>query len=515
LRTTAARWKLCLALALAFAGATAAPAAADFPPADSGYHDYAEVTAETLKVAGDYPSLVQRFSIGKSWDGLDIWALKVSDNVAVDETEPEVLFDANQHAREHLTAEMALYLLNELTGKYASDARIRAAVDSREIWIVPMVNPDGAEYDVSPGGYAGWRKNRQPNATGGIGTDLNRNWGWKWACCDGSSGDPSDEEFRGVSQFSAPETQALRDFVLSRRIGGVQQIKTSIDFHSYGELVMWPFAYTFDDTGPGMTLDQHDAFAALGQSMAQSNGFRPQQASDLYISDGNLRDWLWGSEGIFAFGFELYPGLSSGSQSGFYPPDEVIPAQTSRNREAALRLIEAADCPYRAAGLQARYCGEAPAVPPPAPATPPPPAPPPPPAATTPPPPPPPLPVDGGERATATIVATRANLDAGWHVRLRMRCATIVATRCRGTVKLRARLPGARTTATIAKSNYAMVTGTASLNVRLGPKSRRALRRRTAITVTAIVTTHQDQSGADTSSSARVKLVRKRARRPI
>ncbi len=70
-----------------------------------------------------YPGLVSRFSLGRSYQGREIWAAKVSDNVAVDEAEPEVLFTANQHAREHLTVEMALYILRELTSKYATDAR--------------------------------------------------------------------------------------------------------------------------------------------------------------------------------------------------------------------------------------------------------------------------------------------------------------------------------------------------------------------------------------------------------
>ncbi len=523
-------WMLGLVTATAAAAVLAAPAAADFPPADSGYHSYAEVSDESAQIAARYPSLVQRFSIGKSYEGREIWALKISDNVALDEPEPEALFDASQHAREHLTVETAMYLVNELASQYASDARIRAIVDSREIWIVPNTNPDGAEYDIESGtGYRRWRKNRQPTANG-IGTDLNRNWGFQWGCCDGSSSDPTDDVFRGASAFSAPETRAVRDLVLSRRVGGVQQIKVAIDFHSYGELVMWPFAYTESDTAPGMSQDQRDAFAALGQSMAQSNGYKPQQASDLYISDGNMRDWLWGSEGIFAYGFEIYPSESSVGLGGFYPPDEIIPAQTARNREAVLRLLEIADCPYRATGKESQYCGTDPGDGGSPGGTPPPPPPPPPPAPPLVPPPPQPVassdgdgganggagdagPAAGaGERATATIVPDRAALDARGNVRLRVRCGA-VATRCRGTLKLAARLPGARRIATIAKTNYVMTPGTEAIRLRLGPTSRAKLRRRTAITVTATITSYQEATGETTTATRRVKLVRPKTAR--
>lgn len=328
--------------------------AADFPSADSGYHNYQEMTAETATIAANYPSIVSRSSLGRTYEGREIWALKVSDNVSSDEAEPEVLFTHNQHAREHLTVEMAMYLLNELTTKYASDARIRGVVDSREIWIIPSVNPDGSEFDVSTGNYAMWRKNRQPTAgSSSIGTDLNRNWSFQWGCCGGSSATPSSETFRGPSAFSAPETQVVRNFVQSRRIGGVQQIKTGIDFHTYSELILWPYGYTTADTTTTMTADVRNTFASLGQNMATTNGYTPEQASDLYIADGTIDDWLWGAEGIFGYTFEMYPKTSS---PGFYPPDEVIPAETSKNREAVLRLLEASDCVYRAIGKETQYC---------------------------------------------------------------------------------------------------------------------------------------------------------------
>jgi carboxypeptidase T len=139
---------------------------------------------------------------------------------------------------------MALYILRELASKYGSDPRITNIVDSRETWIVFMVNPDGVEYDIATGSYRMWRKNRQPNGTGAVGTDLNRNWGWQWGCCGGSSGSFSSETYRGAAPFSAPETARLRDFVNSRVIGGVQQIKAHIDFHTYSELVLWPYGPT-------------------------------------------------------------------------------------------------------------------------------------------------------------------------------------------------------------------------------------------------------------------------------
>jgi carboxypeptidase T len=472
-----------------------------FPANDSGYHTYQEWVDETAALVAAHPSLVTRTQIGTSYEGRPIWALKVSDNAATDEAEPEILFTHNQHAREHLTVEMAMYLLHALTDEYATDPRIRAVVDSREIWIVPSMNPDGAEFDVATGDYVLWRKNRQPPPApaSAIGTDLNRNWDFQWGCCPGgSSGDPASETYRGPSPFSAPETQAVRNFVVSRRIGGVQQIKAAIDFHTYGELVLWPYGYTFADTAPGLDADQHATFVAIGESMAAANGYTPQQGSDLYITDGAIDDWLWGAQGVFAYTFEMYPTTDS---PGFYPPDEAIAAQTARNREAVLRLLEVADCPYRAIGKQAVYCAaaEPPAPPPPPPVAPPAVvvAPPPPPAALTP-------------RALTSALTSRAGVGRDSRVRLRIDCRTTAATRCRGTLTLKARLPGGRgRTTTIARLNYSVAAGRRTLTVRLRLPARRALRTRATIAATATLATRQ-ASGATSSRARRVVLVRQR-----
>jgi carboxypeptidase T len=322
------------------------PLVQDFPSRDSGFHNYAEMAAEVQAVANANPGLVRRFSIGRSYQNRELWAVTISDNAATDENEPEALIFCGQHAREHLTVEMCLYLMNELVGDYATDTRVRNVVNTRETTIVFSANPDGSEYDIATGSYRSWRKNRQPNG-GATGTDLNRNWGYRWGCCGGSSGTPSSSTYRGPSAFSAPETRALRDYIDSRVIGGRQQIRVSVDFHTYGELVLWPYGYTYADTGPGLTADDAAALRTIGQQMAASNGYDPQQASDLYITDGDYLDWAWGVHRVFAYTLEMYP---VGSSPGFYPADETIAREVARNRTAMLTLLEYADCPYRAIG---------------------------------------------------------------------------------------------------------------------------------------------------------------------
>ena len=321
----------------------------DFPARDAAYLNYTELQALVNQVVAANPTIFKKQSLGTSYQGRDMPLIKISDNVATDEAEPEVLYDANHHAREHLTVEMAVYLLHLFTDNYAGDTRIKNIVNSREIWIVPSVNPDGSEYDIATGSYRSWRKNRQPTSGSRyIGTDLNRNYGYNWGCCGGSSSSPSSETYRGPSAFSAPETQVIRSFVASRVVGGQQQIKATMDFHTYSELVLWPYGYTSSKTGTGMTADDNLALSTLGKQMAATNNYTAEQSSALYVTDGDLLDWLWGTYKIFAYTFEMYP--TSSSQGGFYPPASVITRETTRNKEAALLLAEAADCPYKVIG---------------------------------------------------------------------------------------------------------------------------------------------------------------------
>ena len=342
--------------------AAAVPASAlgaDFPPYDSDYHNYPEMVEEIHQAKADHPEIVDVLSIGKSYKGRDLWVAKISDNVTEDEDEPEVLFDSLHHAREHITLEQTLAILRWLTDEYGTNDEVTNLVNTREIWIIFAVNPDGAQYDLTGDPYRGWRKNRQPNAnSSAVGTDLNRNYDYRWGCCGGSSGKKSALTYRGPRPFSAPETRAVRDFINSRVVKGRQQIRTAINFHSAGEQVLWPYGYTKKDIPADMTKDDHAALVKIGRKMASMNGYTPMQSSSLYITDGDSGDWAYGRHRIFTYTFELYPSHAKVSSiARFYPPDEILPRETNRNRGAILHLIKRAGCPYAAIGKAKTHCG--------------------------------------------------------------------------------------------------------------------------------------------------------------
>jgi murein tripeptide amidase MpaA len=330
----------------------------DYPASDAGYHSNAEMVAEIHAAQAAYPDIVEVRSIGKSYRGRDIWVAKVSDNVAEDENEPEILVDALHHARERLTVEQALYLLRVLTEDYGTDETVRSVVDERETWIVFSVNPDGHVYDVRnfPNGL--WRKNRQPTpGSASVGTDLNRNYDYRWGCCGGSSKNPAAWNYRGPRPFSAPESRVMRDFVESRVIGGVQQLRVHVTLHTNGEQVLWPYGYTKTNVPQDMTRDDYRTFVAVGRAMAARNGYKPMQSSDLYVTDGDQIDWMYGRHRIFSFTWELYPTEQSSADKDHYNPDEIIGRETRRNRSALLYALRIAECPYATIDKAAANCG--------------------------------------------------------------------------------------------------------------------------------------------------------------
>jgi hypothetical protein len=343
---------ICLTLVV-FLGAapTAGAATRDFPSGSRGYHTYDEMRIEVSRIARAHPSIVRQFTMGWSYQGRRLVAVEVTSSKLPESGKPGVLFDGLHHALEHMSLEMTLGILHWLVDGYGSNATITRLVDTRSIFIVFMVNPDGGEYDISGGRFHFWRKNRQPNSgTTAIGTDLNRNYDYRWGCCGLVSRSPSSGYYRGRAPFSAPETRAIRDFVASRVINGRQQIRTAISFHTSGRLILWPYGYTKTAIPSDMRPDDHAVFVAMGKVMAGRNGYKPEQASALYTSSGSLHDWAYGRWRIFSFTFEL------GATAWTYPPDTRIGPEIARNKGAVMYLIDRAACPYVAIGKQAQYC---------------------------------------------------------------------------------------------------------------------------------------------------------------
>ena len=334
---TGPRRRLAALMAVALAATASPTPVAAFPPEDAAYLDHAELEAEVRAIAESRPEIARLFSIGRSYEGRDLWAAKVSDNVATDEDEPEVLFDGGIHGREHLSTEMAVALLRALVGGYGTDERSTRIVDAREVTIIFSLNPDGAEHDHTADGYRSWRKNRQPTpGSTEIGTDINRNFGYHWGT-NPLNAAPAANTYRGPAAWSTPEASAFRRYVDGRVIGGEQQIRVHVTFHQYGRIVLYPYGYTTEPVPADMLAEDHDTLLAMATEMARRSDYDVGQASSGEIHVGNMPDWMYGEHRILSFTIEM--------GDSFTMPDESIATETARTLDAALYAIERAAGP--------------------------------------------------------------------------------------------------------------------------------------------------------------------------
>jgi hypothetical protein len=310
------------------------PAAFEVKSTFGGYYSYAEMVAAINNLYTTYPSIVDRFSIGKSYEGRDIWCVKISDNVLTDENEPELGYMGLQHAREAIGGASMIFFMQYLCENYTTDSRIKNLVDNREFFIIPCMNPDGWEYNrsVSPNGGGPWRKNRKPYGAN-FGADLNRNWGVRWADCSApisgpvgncGSSTPSSDTYWGPSAFSEPETQAVRAFTKTRNFS------IFLDQHAYGPYYSIP---------PGRQQDVLSAtdlkfYVELCANMGKYNGMKYGNSYEAlaYEVAGGVKDWMLngeigsGTKGkIYGFTGEGGAGGGTGGTYGnFWPPADKI-----------------------------------------------------------------------------------------------------------------------------------------------------------------------------------------------
>lgn len=302
----------------------------DFGP----YYTYSEATDILDSLYNTHPDLMTPLiSIGTTWQGRDIWAVKISDNPNQDEDEPAVLLTGVHHAREpigcYIVVEMACYLLDH----YNTDSVIHWLVNNREIWLVPVVNPDGYVYNESSDGY--WRKNMRDNNNNGHfdpdydGVDPNRNYGYMWGYDNnGSSPDPGSETYRGPYAFSEPLVQAIRYLCDST------EPVLAVNYHSYSNYILFPWGYDYIHT-PDDAL-----YRAMSGVMNQASGYNYGTPWELlYLVNGDSDDWMYGEQSekpkIFAFTAEV--------GEAFYQPDiNIITEQFNENLPLNMYLIKAA-----------------------------------------------------------------------------------------------------------------------------------------------------------------------------
>jgi hypothetical protein len=296
-------------------------------PTAGRYHTYAEIEAELQALASSHPAVAAVSSIGKSVQQRELWAIKISDQVNQDEDEPVAVLLGCHHAREWISVDVPFLIAKYLLENYATDTLVTRLVNKSEIWIVPMINPDGHQYSVTTDRL--WRKNRRNNGDGTFGVDLNRNYSYQWGG-PGSSGDTYSEIYRGPSPFSEPETQAVRDFL--------QQVspRALISYHNFSQLILYAWGYTYSAAPDKALLDSLAVVMAHKIRSVHGVNYTAGQSSTLYLASGDTVDWLYALLGVPAYTIELRPASSF---PGFELPEDQIQPTFEENLPAALFLM--------------------------------------------------------------------------------------------------------------------------------------------------------------------------------
>lgn len=291
-----------------------APGAAAIPSFPC-YRTVEETFSAAQALATNNPQLASWNDIGDSWEkvnglgGYDLRVLKLT-NTAVAGPKPKLLVNAAIHAREYTTAELALRFAESLVSGYGVDPDATWLLDHHEAHFVFQSNPDGRKKAEAG---ALWRKNTNQGYCGATsssrGADLNRNFAFLWACCNGASTNPCDDTYRGPSAASEPEAVALQNYMQTifpdQRGPAMTDAAPAnatgifIDLHSSGRLMLWPWGMVTTVAPNGTALQ------TLGRKMAFFNGHSPEQSVGLYPTDGATDDHAYGTLGVAAYTYEL------------------------------------------------------------------------------------------------------------------------------------------------------------------------------------------------------------------
>lgn len=286
---------------------------------DKEYKNPAEVEAFIKDINARFPELTEIKSIGKSIEGRDIWAIRITGNNDNGVLKPVFFVNGMHHAREVMTPEITTDMIDYLTSRYGNDESVTRWMDNTIVWVIPMFNVDGNNKMWNQDSM--WRKNTR----NGHGVDINRNYPTAWNTCQGSSGSTWAQDYRGAFAGSEPETQAMMNFVAS--------IKPvfSISYHSYSEIVIYPFGCSPKRT-PAL-----EAVETIGAEIGKKIDYIPGTSWELlYNVDGGDIDWMYSAHQVIPYVIEV-----NSTGEGFHPSYSKWRDKTvERNRAGWMHLLD-------------------------------------------------------------------------------------------------------------------------------------------------------------------------------
>ncbi|MCJ8346511.1 M14 family metallopeptidase [bacterium] len=297
------------------------------------YHTHAELVAELEATAKKFPNLTELKVVGTTVEGREIHAIVLS-NKSSKQDKKSFLVTGTHHAREWISTEVPLASIQEILNAYSNDQEAKNILDTSTLVYVPMLNVDGAIFSRTK--QKMWRKNRRTDSINSTGVDNNRNYAYEWGG-PGASSSAWSSTFRGPEAMSEVENQVIA------QLQDQYDFVTAISFHSYSELILWPWGYT-----DKMKSKDHKIFEKYGKKMgAIMGGYKPIQASGLYPASGVFDDYLYGQHGVLTYTIEL------GRQ--FVPRPSEVPKLTSNGSKLLRYMFTQARAPFAQAKKSTAY----------------------------------------------------------------------------------------------------------------------------------------------------------------
>ncbi|XP_061568921.1 carboxypeptidase B [Cololabis saira] len=293
------------------------------------YNTFGEIQAWMNTISSSNTNLISKQVIGNTYEGRPMTVLKLGKKSS--STKPAIFMDCGIHAREWISPAFCQWFVKEALSTYGSDSQMTSLLDQMDVYVLPVFNIDGYEYTHTNSRM--WRKTRsRSSASSCTGADPNRNFNAGW-CTLGASSNPCSDTFCGYTPESEIEVKNVADFIRRNK----SNIKAYLTIHSYSQLLLFPYSYSYDLAADHSELLKvaEGASAAL-RSLYGTRYTSGPGATTIYPAAGGSDDWAYDLGVKYSYTFEL---RDTGRYGFLLPASQIKP--TCEETMLAVKYIAA------------------------------------------------------------------------------------------------------------------------------------------------------------------------------
>ncbi|XP_005039037.1 PREDICTED: carboxypeptidase A1-like [Ficedula albicollis] len=289
------------------------------------YHTIDEIYNFMDMLVAENPNLVSKLEIGRSTENRPLYVLKFSTGGT---KRPAVWIDTGIHSREWVTQASGVWFAKKIVEDHANNEGVASILETMDIFLEIVTNPDGFAFTQTTNRL--WRKTRSKYSGNlCVGVDPNRNWDAGFGEA-GASSSSCSETYHGPYANSEPEVKSIVDFVQSHG-----NIKAFVSIHSYSQLLLYPYGYTYTAVPDQQELHEVSAKAVAALSSLYGTQYKYGSIiTTIYRASGGTIDWTYNQGIKYSFTFEL---RDTGRYGFLLPAKQIVP--TAEETWLALKVI--------------------------------------------------------------------------------------------------------------------------------------------------------------------------------